>query len=459
MYSIILCGGAGTRLWPLSRKNFPKQFLNLYSDKSLLQETYLRMSEIVPKDNIVFVTNEENYFNVFNQVKEIYPKFKKERILVEPASLNTAPAIAYAVKYLVEKIKIKPNDPIIEVHSDHYIGNKKAYIELVKSVMKQADGHVATIGIVPNKPDTGLGYIQKGKRKGDYFEVSEFKEKPNLEKAKKYLKSGKYLWNAGMYVFNSKTFSNELRNYASEMSKFFEKDFDTFLKNFKKLPNVAIDVAIAEKSKNIIVFEGDFGWSDIGSFDVLAEISERNGNISTKHIGFDSQNVFVHSNNDRLVATVGVDDIIVVENNDCILIQKRGRSKDIKEVFSMLKEKEMKELDQSLEVYRPWGKYEVLLDVAGCKVKKITVFPKSRLSLQSHKSRSEHWVVTKGKAKIVRGKDIIHLGENESTYIPAKTKHRLENIGKENLEIIEVQAGRYLEEDDIKRFEDDYARN
>jgi mannose-1-phosphate guanylyltransferase/mannose-6-phosphate isomerase len=459
MYSIILCGGSGSRLWPLSRKNFPKQFLKLYSNKSLLQETYLRMSEIVPKDNILFVTNEENYFNVFNQVKEIYPKFKKERVLIEPASLNTAPAIAYAVKYLTSVMKVKQDEPIVEVHSDHYIGNKDSYVELMKSVMKQVDGHIATIGIVPSKPDIGLGYIRKGKRIGDHFEVVEFKEKPNLVTAKKYLKSGKYLWNAGMYAFNSRTFAQELKKYAPEIAKIFEKDYDAFLKNFKKIPSVAIDVAIAEKSKNIVVFEGDFGWSDIGSFDVLAEISEKNGNISTKNVGFDSRNVFVHSNNDRLIATVGIDDIIVVENNDCILIQKRGRSADVKEVFSMLKEKQAKELDQSLEVYRPWGKYEVLMDVPEYKVKKITVFVKSRLSLQSHKKRSEHWVVVKGKAKIIRGKDIIHLKENESTYIPSKTRHRLENVGKENLEIIEVQAGKYLEEDDIKRYEDDYERN
>lgn len=458
MYSVILCGGSGTRLWPLSRKNFPKQFLALYSDQSLLQETFLRMREIMPAENIFFVTNQENHFNVFNQIKEVEPNFPEKNILAEPASLNTAPAMALAVKYLLEKEKVSPDEPIIFLPSDHYIEKKEVYLGLVKKALANVGKHIGTIGMTPTKPETGYGYIRKGTALGGLNLVLEFKEKPSQEVAKRYLASGEYVWNAGMYLFSARTFVSELNKYAPEIYQVFSQTYDAFLTNFQKLPSASFDVAISEKSQNLVVFEGDFGWNDIGSFDSLAETMSEKNMANGRQIQIDSKNVFVHSESGRLVATLGVEDLIIVENNDSILIQKRGRSEDVKKIVEVLKEKEFKELEHNLLVHRPWGKYEVLIEKPAHKVKKITVYPGAKLSLQSHYHRAEHWIVVKGTAKIVNGEKEVVLNENESTFIPKLTRHRLENPGKINLEIIEVQTGDYLEEDDILRFDDQYNR-
>lgn len=458
MYSIILCGGSGTRLWPLSRKNFPKPFLKLYSDKSLVQETFERMSGVIPKENIFIVTDKDNFFNVFNQIREIYDDFKKEQIIVEPTSRDTTPAIMLAVKYLEDKIGIDRNAPIIEVHSDHYIGKKQTYLDLVKKALATLGDNIGLIGITPTKPDVGLGYIEKGEKEGDYFKVSAFKEKPDLETAQKFLETGKYVWNAGMYLFNAKAFGDELKKCDAAMHELYAKPFDEFVDNFEKLPKIAIDYVIAERSKKVIVFEGDFAWSDIGSFDVLSEIASKNDTVNTKHLGFDSKNVYTNSISDRLIVTVGLDDINVVENNDVILVQKKGRSNEIKKVVEYLKDHDYREVEHNMVGYRPWGKYEVLIDEKNHKVKKITVFPGAALSLQSHERRAEHWVVVKGIAKVVNGENLLTLHENESTYISAKAKHQLSNPGSDNLEIIEVQTGDYLEEDDIVRYDDAYGR-
>ena len=459
MYCIILCGGSGTRLWPLSRKNFPKQFLKLYSDKSLLQETFLRMKEVVPQENIYFVTNEENHYNVLNQIKEVFKDFEESRIIREPESRSTMPAITLAVKYLQEIIKIDETDPIIEVHSDHYIGDKETYIKIAKNALSKVGDNLGAIGIIPTMAHTGLGYIKKGEKIDDYFKVEAFKEKPDQKTAQEFLDSGKYLWNAGMYLFNVKTFSEELEKHASEIYSEFSKSYENFYANFSNLPSIAIDVALSEKSQRMIAFEGEFGWSDIGSFDVLAEILKDKKDSNPKHVSVDSKNVFVHSANDGLIVTSGVEDIIVIENNDSIMIQKMGKSDaGVKKVVEYLKEKEYPELSDNMVVYRPWGKYEILIDQPNYKVKKITVNPNSKLSLQSHKRRAEHWVVVKGEATIVNGEETIELKVGESAFIPIGHKHRLENKGDSNLEIIEVQSGDYLEEDDITRYDDEYNR-
>ncbi len=456
MYAIILCGGSGTRLWPLSRKNYPKQFLNLYSDKSLLQETFLRMKDIIPAENIYLVTNQENFFNVFNQLKEIEKGFSREHILVEPKSLNTAPAITLAMKYLAEKVKADLESPVIVLPSDHYIGNKSAYADLVKTAMAEVGDNIGTIGITPTKPETGYGYIKKGEKQNGFFKVLEFKEKPDLETAKKYLASGEYAWNSGMYLFKICVFIRELRAHSPEIYSIMAKDYETFLKEFEKLPSISIDYAISEKSDKVVVFEGDFGWNDIGSFDSLAEIITRDTN--PRHLSVDSRNIFVHTDSNRLVATLGVENLNIVETADSILVQKQGKAEDVKKIVDYLKENNLRELEHNLIVHRPWGKYEVLIDEPLLKVKKITVYPSAKLSLQAHNHRVEHWIVVKGAAKIVHGEKEIILQENESTFIPKLTKHRLENPGKINLEIIEVQTGNYLEEDDIIRYEDVYNR-
>ncbi|HOF42769.1 MAG TPA: sugar phosphate nucleotidyltransferase, partial [Candidatus Moranbacteria bacterium] len=382
MYSIILCGGSGTRLWPLSRKNFPKQFLKLYSDNSLLQETFLRMKDVVPSENVYFVTNEENYFNVLNQIKEIYPDFSPSQVLKEPASLNTMPAIVLAAKYLCDKIGIDETAPIIMSPSDHYIGDKKTYVELAKKALTTVGDNIGTIGITPTMAHTGLGYIKKGDKSSDYCKVSAFKEKPDLKTAEEFFQSGQYLWNAGMYLFSIKTLCSELEKHASEFHASFGKSFEAFLDGFKNLPAISIDYAISEKSDNIIMFEGDFGWSDIGSFDALAEILKKTKDKNPKHVSVDCENVFVHSASDGLIVTSGLKDVIVIENNDSILVQKMGESDSgVKKVVEYLKEKKYPELSDDIVVYRPWGKYEVLIEGKNHKVKKFTVYPGESLSL------------------------------------------------------------------------------
>lgn len=456
MYGVILCGGSGTRLWPLSRKNFPKQFLKLVSDRSLLQETFLRLEKIMPAENIIFVTNKQNFFNVVNQVKEIKKSFDESQIITEPASLNTLPAIAYAVKYLLEKKQADINSPVLITPSDHYIKNEDGYVVLIKNALANIGDNIGTIGITPVKPETGYGYIKKGINRGVYFQVEKFVEKPNKETAEQYIESGDYVWNSGMYLFRIKTFLSELKKHSPETFSILIKPAKEFIAGFGDLPKISIDFGISEKSDKMVVFEGDFGWSDIGSFDSLSEITEPGQNV--KHVSLNSKNIFIHSASNRLIATSGVEDLIIIENHDSILVQKKGESENIKQIVEHLNEKNYREAEHNMVVHRPWGKYEVLIEETGVKAKKITVYPGAKLSLQSHYHRAEHWVVVKGTAKIVNGDKELFLRENESTFIPAMNKHRLENPGKTNLEIIEVQTGNYTEEDDIIRYEDVYNR-
>lgn len=416
------------------------------------------MREIMPSENIFFITNKDNLFNVVNQIKEVEESFSKIQVLTEPMSLNTAAAATYAIKHLAEEVGIGVEKPIIFLPADHYIGNKENYLNLVKGSMLKVGDKIGTIGITATAPETGYGYIRKGSKEGDYHGVLEFKEKPDKITAEQYIASGNYVWNSGMYMFNVRTFAKELRQHAPEIYSAMVQDMDEFLKNFKNLPSISIDYAISEKSANVVVFEGDFGWSDIGSFDSLTDKLNDSQDKKNKHINIDSKNVFVHSPNNKLIATLGVEDLVVIENSDSILIHKKGRGEDVKKVVDHLKDNNIKELEHNLMVHRPWGKFEVLVDSPEHKVKKITVYPGAKLSLQAHNHRAEHWVVVKGTAKVVNGDNNITLRENESTFIPALAKHRLENPGKINLELIEVQTGSYLEEDDIIRFDDMYNR-
>ncbi len=448
MYSIILCGGSGTRLWPLSRKNYPKQFIKLHSDKSLLQETFNRMKDITDFSKIFLVTNEDNFFNVYNQIKEVSENFSKERILIEPASLNTAPAITYAVKFLVEDVGIDPEEPILMLPSDHYIADKERFFQVVKKAAREVGSNIGTIGITPTRPDTGFGYIKKGSRLKSFYKVEKFSEKPDKETAEKYFQSKEYVWNSGIYIFNVKSFARETRKNAPQIFSLLKQDFSVFLNEFTSLPEISIDHAVSEKSDRMVVFEGDFKWNDIGSFDRLADIEE-NGRNKAKHVGYNSKNVFTYSMSDRLVATSGVEDLIVVDNMDSILVQKKGQSEDVKKVVEHLENNNLKELYHNLIVYEYWGKYELLIDAPNFKVKKVTVYPGSKIESHFHYHQVEHWIIIKGTASITKGEENIVFSANESTFIPGKIKHSLENIGKTDLEIIEVLTGNYLEEDDL----------
>lgn len=343
MYSVILCGGSGTRLWPMSRKNLPKQFLKLYGDKSLLQETYLRIRGMLPPGHIFFVTNAENSENVLKQIRDVEKDFPEGQVIVEPAARNTAPAIALAMKYLAEKIRIDENDQVLFLPSDHYIGKKDAFLKTIEKALGIKEDCVGTIGIVPTKAETGYGYIRKGEKRADGgFDVLEFKEKPDVATAENYTVSGEYLWNSGMYFFNPRTFFQELASYAPEIASFFEDDYETLLTKYASAPALSVDYAISEKSQRVVVFAGDFGWSDIGSYDSLADIVGHNP--AARHVGIDSKNVYTYSTENRLIATIGVEDLIIVETKGSILICKRGRAEDVKKVVEKLKESEGKEL-------------------------------------------------------------------------------------------------------------------
>lgn len=458
MYSVILCGGSGTRLWPLSRKNFPKQFLKLYGDHSLLQETYLRVHEIIPAEKIFFSTNQDNFYNVRDQIKELDKNFDDSRIIIEPAGRNTAPAITLAMKYLIEKKSASGDEPVVFLPADHYISNKGSFLKTLTEAGSNVNNNIGTIGITPTAPETGFGYIQKGDHTGTYFKATAFKEKPDLETAKQYLASGEYVWNAGIYIFSAKAFVSEIKLHSPEIYKFLNLNYEDFTAQFTELPDISIDYAISEKSNKVIIFESDFGWSDIGSFDSLAEIIKIEKKPKGNLLAIDAKNVFAHSTSNRFIAAIGIDNINIIESSDSILVQKHGHSEDVKKVVKYLKENNCKEINDSLIGYRPWGTYEILIDTPTYKVKKITVYPGAKLSLQAHYHRAEHLVVVKGVATVTNGDDIITLRENESTFIRSYTRHRLENPGKINLELIEVQTGNYMEEDDIVRFEDIYNR-
>jgi mannose-1-phosphate guanylyltransferase/mannose-6-phosphate isomerase len=456
MYSVILCGGAGTRLWPLSRKSYSKQFLNLYSENSLIQETFFRMKGLMPAENIFIVTSKDGYFDVVRQLKEVDEHFDAKQVLVEPFSRNTAPAITYAVKHLLEVVGASPKDVVIVAPSDHYIKDVITYTTLIKDFVVHIGSHIGTIGVTPTKPETGYGYIKKGEPYGPYHLVTEFKEKPNEELALKYIATGEYSWNSGMYLFSLGTFVEELMQHAPDMYTYFKKDMDVFLSDFSSMPSISVDYAVSEKSNKVVVYEGDFGWSDIGSFDSLRDVQKESSDV--RHISIDSQDIFIHSENDKVIATIGMSGVTIIDTKDGLLISKKGTSEDVKKVVEKMKELNMKEVDHNLLGYRPWGRYEVLVNEPSHKVKKITVYPKGQLSLQSHGKRSEHWVIVKGVAGVTHGDNYKILTENESMYIPVNTKHRLENKGEGLLEVIEVQTGNYLEEDDIVRFDDEYGR-
>ncbi|OGI15293.1 MAG: mannose-1-phosphate guanylyltransferase/mannose-6-phosphate isomerase [Candidatus Moranbacteria bacterium RIFCSPHIGHO2_12_FULL_54_9] len=458
MYSVILCGGSGTRLWPLSRKNYPKQFLKLVGEHSLLQETYVRMRAFLPSGQILFVTNQDNYFNVLNQIRDIEPDFDQSQVIQEPKSLNTAPAMAYAIKYLLTQKHAAPDEKILFLPADHYIKDIDAYAALLRTAFDSVGEHIGTIGIRPTRPETGYGYIRKGEKQGAYFQVAEFCEKPDRAAAERYVDSGEYVWNAGMYLFSIAAFAREAAVHAPEIAALMQEEWEAFSEKFPALSAVSFDYAVSEKSDRMVVFEGDFGWNDIGSFDSLADAF--GSDPAARQIGIDSKNVFVYGGGERLIATIGMEDIVVVDGGDSLLIHKRGRAEEVKQVVEILKEQQAKEIEYNLVGYRPWGKYEVLMDRPGYKVKRIKVYPGAKLSLQAHNKRSEHWVVVSGMARIVNGdKDNpVFLKENESTFVPANTVHRIENPGKINLEIIEVQTGSYLGEDDIIRYDDEYKR-
>lgn len=461
MKIIILAGGGGTRLFPLSRACYPKQFLKIAGEKSLLQQTIERFLIIAKEEDIVIVTNKDYIFHVQEDLHEI--GVEKINVITEPTGKNTAPAIALAISYCKDCLNCCEDEILFVSPADHLIRPAEKFAELVqqaKQVCKEKND-IITIGVKPNKPETGYGYIQSAdKIAGNVFAVKSFKEKPDKVTAEKYLAEGNYYWNAGMFMFSICRMEIELENYIPEIAKISQQGYENCVNNFNEMPDISIDYAVAEKCTHIaVMLMKEIYWNDIGSFDSIAEVlADKNGNgIYGDVITDDCQNTTILGS-DRLISGIGLKDLIVVDTPDSLLITEKGKSQEVKKVVEKLKKEHRKEAIENKTMYRPWGSYTILAEGEGYKVKRITIKPGAKLSLQMHYHRSEHWTVISGTGKLTLDDKVVIFKENESTYIPIAVKHRLENPGQIPLSIIEVQNGRYLGEDDIVRFDDEYGR-
>ncbi|MEZ0322738.1 MAG: mannose-1-phosphate guanylyltransferase/mannose-6-phosphate isomerase [Hydrogenothermaceae bacterium] len=468
MINVILSGGSGTRLYPFSREKFPKQFLSFSDKESLFQKTVRRNMKV--SENILIVTNKEYKFHILDQLKDITEN-KKFNLILEPIGKNTAPAIALAVKYVLEKLGLDEDEVLFISPSDHIISPEDEFIKYVSKAEEIAkNGYIVTFGINPTKPETGYGYIEADIEDNinDAFRVKQFHEKPNFETAQKYLMNGNYYWNSGMFTFSIKTIIDEFKKHSPKIYELIsQKSFEEILESFDDMPDISIDYAIMEKTDKAVVLPLYLRWSDVGSWDSIYDILDKDKNMNVKIgniVDIDTKNSLIVSK-DRLVATVGLEDVMVLETADVVVVAKRGDGQKIKDLVSILKKRDdTKYLTEfHITVYRPWGSYTELEKGERYKIKRITVNPGHQLSLQMHHHRSEHWIVVKGTAKVIiedyegnKVEKFIH--ENESIYVPKSTKHRLVNPGKIPLEIIEVQVGEYVEEDDIIRFDDIYGR-
>ena len=462
MYGLILAGGSGSRLWPLSRELYPKQLLNIQNSQSLLQSTFIRLKEYINPKNIISMTGVKHLSNVKYQLSAIA---ENPIVLSEPISKNTAPAIILGCKYISEISK--EDSVILVVPSDHSIKDTKSFIETVKEAEKIAEqGYIVTFGIKPSYAETGYGYINTtNTRIENGYKVNKFVEKPDEVTAERYIKEGNYYWNGGIFMFKASVLLEQASKYAPDIYKNL-KNFD-FTKSseipyieFDKMPSISIDYAVMEKSDKIALVELKSDWNDLGSWKSIYDVSKKdeNGNVKIGHVLDEgSKNSFVYSQS-KLVATIGLEDIILVETEDAVLACKADKSQDVKKIFDTLKKQNDTTHKVHKTVYRPWGYYTVLGEGKGFLTKMIHVNPAQKLSVQSHNHRSEHWVVLEGKAKVIlEGKELI-LSPGHSIDIPVKAIHSLQNPYEEDLKIVEVQKGDLLIEEDIIRYEDMYGR-
>lgn len=459
--AVIMAGGSGTRLWPLSRSGLPKQFLRVNSKATMLQETFNRLNELDISSSVT-ICNEQHRFFVAEQLREID---KLGSIILEPVGKNTAPAIA--ISALIDE-----EDPLLLVlPSDHIIENKKAFHETVRKAIPLAEaGKLVTFGIPPSEAQTGYGYIKIGNKVNNGFYVNNFVEKPSYEVALDYFESGDYFWNSGIFLFKASRYLEELDKFRPDIYEVCkkaahntDKDFD-FIRIDKDLfaecPSESIDYAVMEKTNDAVLVVMDVGWNDIGSWSSLWDVSDKDnfGNVVQGDVLLqDSNNCYVSSDN-KLVTTIGVDDLIVVDTKDVVMVAHKNSVQNIKMIVKKLKDDDRSEWESHREVYRPWGKYDCIDKGTGYLVKRITVNPGAKLSLQKHHYREEHWIVVSGTAKVKKGNKTFTLSKNESTYIPKGEIHSLENPEEIKLELIEVQSGSILDEKDIIRFEDMYGR-
>ena len=474
MIPVILSGGSGTRLWPVSRKSHPKQFWPLVSEASLLEETCRRLDGQGDTESPIVVCNEEHRFFVAHQLQR--QGVEGAAIILEPAGRNTAPAVAVAALHALESHRGgNENDPVLAVFpADHTVQDNAAFLQALAAGKDLAlRGHLVTFGIVPSYPETGYGYIQGGTPSADdpvALPVERFVEKPDLATAEAYVAAGDFFWNSGMFMFRASRFLDELKRHAPGIAAGAEqayraagRDLDFVRLDpelFSACPSDSVDYAVMERTDAAVVVPLDAGWNDVGAWSALWEIGARDpdGNVKEGDVlTLDSHNCYLRSEG-RLIATVGVDDHVVVETPDVVLVAHRDKVQDVKTLVERMREQQRSEVEVHSRVYRPWGCFQGIDRADRYQVKRITVNPGASISLQMHHHRAEHWIVVKGTARITRGDETFLLSEDQSTYIPIGEKHRLENPGQIPLEIIEVQSGTYLGEDDIVRFEDLYGR-
>jgi mannose-1-phosphate guanylyltransferase/mannose-6-phosphate isomerase len=464
---VILSGGTGSRLWPLSRALYPKQFLPLTSERSLLQETVLRLKHIKGMRKPVLICNETHRFIAAEQLQAIGVTAD---IILEPEGRNTAPAAAIAALYIKEQYGDAAN--LLILPADHLLTDLDLFSQAVTIANEQANqSHLMTFGVKPNSPETGYGYIQAGEKLTDgVFAIKQFVEKPDEENAKTYLAEGNYYWNSGIFVFNAAHYLKEISRLEPEMLSSCEQaltqaktdlDFIRLGVAFLDASNQSIDYAVMEHTKQAAMIPLDAQWSDIGSWSALWDTAskDKNNNLIRGDVLTESvSNSYIHAGH-RLVAAIGLDDHLIIETGDAVLVAKKDQSQQVKAIVHQLQEKKRTESEQHSTVYRPWGNYTSIINGDRFQVKHLVVKPGAALSLQLHHHRAEHWVVVKGSATVTCGEEVFELKENQSTFIPIETKHRLVNNTTEQLEIIEVQSGSYLGEDDIVRFEDVYHRS
>jgi len=473
LYAVIMAGGSGTRFWPLSREKMPKQLLKIGGEDTLIRQTVGRILPLTPMEDIFIVTNQPLAESINHQLTPKFGRSWDGNFILEPEAKNTAPALGLAALHLE---RVDPDSVMIVLAADHAIGKGDAFLNVLRRAAAAARfGYLVTLGIKPDRPETGYGYIKSGEKCpeagiDDVSKVEAFVEKPDLDTAKEYLKKGNYYWNSGIFIWQTGTLLAEIEKRQPSLHKGLleiresigtDKETEVVKEVFKKFDSLSIDYAVMEKTDRAAVIPADIGWSDVGSWTALDDVSEKDasGNVIIGNvIDIGSRDSIVYAEK-RLVATIGLRDAVVVDTPDATLVCSKDRAQDVKKVVDELKKRKAEEYLTHRTVYRPWGSYTILEDGDHYKIKRLEINPGAKLSHQLHYHRSEHWVVVAGTARVSNGDKEYDVHPNESTYIPMSTKHRLENRGRIPLQIIEVQNGEYLEEDDIVRFDDDYNRH